>query len=252
MGKNIFSVEGLSVLVTGAARGNGLAMAEAFYNAGAKVCFLDQLEDVISVVRPLDSDRAYALPMSLLSEADCRKAVDLVVEKFSTIDVLLNNLGVTLESSIPYSAEILEKTLTINLKLAFFLSAAAVEKMKVNKNGSIINITSLGAELGFPGNPSYQISKAALRQLSRALAYDYGSFNIRVNNICPGYLKTKMTEKSYADPDKRKARSDHMMLPRWGEPQDLVGPALFLASEASSYITGTDIYVDGGWMAKGL
>ncbi|MDA9772570.1 SDR family oxidoreductase, partial [Amylibacter sp.] len=113
------------------------------------------------------------------------------------------------------------------------------------------NITSLGAELGFPDNPSYQMSKAGLRQLTKALARDWGEFGIRANNICPGYIKTAMTTKSFNDIKLNKQRSDNTLLKRWGEPEDLIGPALFLVSDASSYMTGTDIYVDGGWTANG-
>ena len=123
--------------------------------------------------------------------------------------------------------------------------------MAKNKSGSIINITSLGAELGFPNNPSYQMSKAGLRQLTKALARDWGEFGIRANNIYPGYIKTAMTTKSFNDRKLNNQRSDNTLLKRWGEPEDLIGPALFLVSDASSYMTGTDIYVDGGWTANG-
>ncbi len=119
-------------------------------------------------------------------------------------------------------------------------------------SGSIVNITSLGSELAFPDNPSYQMSKAGLKQLSKSIARDWGAKGIRANNICPGYMKTSMTEKSFNSPELKAARSERMILPRWGEPEDLVGAAIFLLSKASSYITGSDIYVDGGWVAKGL
>jgi NAD(P)-dependent dehydrogenase (short-subunit alcohol dehydrogenase family) len=124
--------------------------------------------------------------------------------------------------------------------------------MSKNKGGSVINITSLGAHLGFPKNPSYQISKAGVRQLTKSLALDWGKKSVRVNNICPGYIKSRMTMKSYKDLNAKKKRLDRMMLDRWGNQEDIVGAAIFLISDASSYITGSDIYVDGGWTAKGL
>jgi NAD(P)-dependent dehydrogenase (short-subunit alcohol dehydrogenase family) len=108
----------------------------------------------------------------------------------------------------------------------------------------------LGAELGFAGNPSYQISKAGLRQMTKALAKDWGAFGIRVNNLCPGYIQTSMTQKSFDDPILHAARKNKTVLGRWGKSEDLVGPAIFLLSEASSYITGTDLYVDGGWTSN--
>ena len=95
------------------------------------------------------------------------------------------------------------------------------------------------------------MSKAGLRQLTKALARDWGEFGIRANNICPGYIKTAMTAKSFNNSKLKNQRSDNTLLKRWGEPEDLIGPALFLVSDASSYMTGTDIYVDGGWTANG-
>ncbi|MBA7589844.1 5-keto-D-gluconate 5-reductase [subsurface metagenome] len=112
--------------------------------------------------------------------------------------------------------------------------------------------SSLGAELGFPNNPSYIASKGGLKQLGKAMAVDLSEYNIRVNNVCPGYFKTDMTRKSYNDPHLREARNKRIMLGRWGNPRDLVGPCIFLASEAAAYITGIDLFVDGGWIAKGL
>jgi NAD(P)-dependent dehydrogenase (short-subunit alcohol dehydrogenase family) len=122
--------------------------------------------------------------------------------------------------------------------------------MAKERTGAIVNITSLGAELGFAGNPSYQISKAGLRQMTKALAKDWGAFGIRVNNLCPGYIQTSMTQKSFDDPILHAARKNKTVLGRWGKSEDLVGPAIFLLSEASSYITGTDLYVDGGWTSN--
>ena len=124
--------------------------------------------------------------------------------------------------------------------------------MSKNKKGSIINITSITSELGFAGNPSYQISKAGLKQSTRAIANDWGDYNIRANNICPGYIKTPMTLKNYKILKKRNQKLKRMIIKRFGNREDLVGSCIFLASDSSSYITGTTLIVDGGWLAKGL
>ena len=105
---------------------------------------------------------------------------------------------------------------------------------------------------GFPDNPAYISSKTGLSGLTRSLAYDYADLGIRVNNLVPGYFKTDMTKKSFDDPSKRKDRETSTLLNRWGNPKELIGPAIFLASNASSYVTGTDLIVDGGWSIKGL
>lgn len=118
--------------------------------------------------------------------------------------------------------------------------------------GSVINITSIGSYLGFPGNPAYIASKGGIRALTKALALDYASKKIRVNNIVPGYIHTPMAEKSYLDEKSNRERLDRMMIKRWGEAEDLVGAAIYLSSDASSYVTGIDLIIDGGWTAKGL
>jgi NAD(P)-dependent dehydrogenase (short-subunit alcohol dehydrogenase family) len=106
--------------------------------------------------------------------------------------------------------------------------------------------------MGFPRNPGYVAAKGGLRMLTKALALDLGCHGIRVNNLAPGYVRTAMTEASHADPVLHGERLRHMILPRWGLPDDLVGAAVFLASDASAYVTGSDLFVDGGWTAKGL
>ena len=124
--------------------------------------------------------------------------------------------------------------------------------IKSKTKGSIINYTSIGAEQGFPNNPAYAASKGAVKQLSKALAVEWGQYGIRVNNIVPGYTATPMNIKSWNDKKLRKMRSEQTVLKRWAKPEEMVGPTIFLASDASSYITGIDLVVDGGWLAKGI
>ena len=132
------------------------------------------------------------------------------------------------------------------------MSLEILRYMKKKRRGSIINITSINAEFGFPNNPAYVASKGGLKLLGKSLARDWGKYGIRINNLGPGYIITKMTEKSFKNKKTRLDRQKNTMLNRWGEPEDLVGPCIFLASDASSYVTGQDIYVDGGWTANGI
>jgi NAD(P)-dependent dehydrogenase (short-subunit alcohol dehydrogenase family) len=120
------------------------------------------------------------------------------------------------------------------------------------KPGSIINITSIGAKQGFPNNPAYGASKGGLSQLTKALACDWAEYGIRVNNVGPGYTVTKMTQTSWNNNEMREARTSRTMMGKWARPEDITGTVLFLASDMASYITGQDIYVDGGWTSKGL
>ena len=119
--------------------------------------------------------------------------------------------------------------------------------MLKRRRGSIINITSINAELGFPRNPAYNASKGGLKMLGKAFAKDWSKFGIRTNNIGPGYIRTEMTSKRFTNKKYRLERQNQTLLGRWGETDDIIGPCIFLASDASSYITGQDLYVDGGW-----
>lgn len=249
---NLFSVEDKVVIITGAARGNGKAIAEGFLFNGAIVYFVDKIEEIIDIVKKTGHRNAHPVICDLANKNSMKELVSEVVSKNNRIDILVNNAGISLSSDDPYAEHLWDETFAINLKAVFILSNLVVDVMKRQRSGSIINITSLGAELGFPGNPSYVASKGGLKQLTKAMARDWAQFNIRVNNICPGYIRTNMTLKSYGNPKLKYERDNRIMLNRWGEPSDLVGPALFLASDASSYITGIDLPVDGGWLSKGL
>ena len=169
------------------------------------------------------------------------------------LDILINNAGVTYTQKFEdYDRDSWYKTLEVNLCSPFFLSQKLLPLLKKSESASIINITSLNAELAFPDNPAYVSSKAALAGLTRSMALDLGQLGIRVNSIAPGYIKTKMTGESYKNPVKRQERSNRTVLGRWGTPNDLLGPLLFLASSMSSYVTGHSLFVDGGWKIRGL
>ena len=141
-------------------------------------------------------------------------------------------------------------TLDANLVAAYRLILAADHLLA--EDASVVLVSSINARLGFPGNPGYVASKGGLTQLARALAVDLAPRRIRVNTLAPGYIRTEMTEASHADPVRRQAREARTIAGRWGEVDDLIGPFLFLASDASRYVTGHELLVDGGWTAKGL
>tara|TARA_R110000824_G_scaffold101386_6_gene240872 strand:- start:7342 stop:8064 length:723 start_codon:yes stop_codon:yes gene_type:complete len=237
---DIFSLEGKVAIVTGASAGNGAAVANGLKEYGAVVFNLD--------IKPGDNKENF-IECDITNKEDLKQIIEYIVDKCGTIDILVNNAGVTYGG---YSDEAWEKTYNVNLKAPYILSKLVAEEMKKNSNGSIINITSLNSELAFPDNPAYVTMKGGLKQLTKALALDLGKHNIRVNNIGPGYMRTNMTKKSWSNPETREERENKTVLQRWGEPCDLVGTAVYLASNASSYVTGQDIYVDGGWLIKGL
>ena len=182
------------------------------------------------------------------------KNFNAVVKKYKKIHSLINCAGVTFPgNSKNYSLKSWDTTLKVNLTAPFVLSQIVGKNMIKNKiKGSIVNITSIGAELAFPENPAYQASKAGLKHLTKALAYDFSKYNIRVNSLAPGYTVTPMNRKSFKNKILKKKRSNQSMLNRWGFPFEIAETAIFLISEKSSFTTGQNFIVDGGWTSKGL
>ena len=181
-------------------------------------------------------------------------AFEKFIREFKRIDVLINCAAITAPTiDLDYPAALWDKTMRINLDTIFFLcKLAGLQMIEQGNGGSIINFTSINATQAMPNNPAYAAAKSGVRQLTKSFAYDWGKYDIRVNNLGPGYTRTPMNKKSLSNPEACKLRADSSMLGRWAEPDEMVGPAIFLASEASSYVTGMDLWVDGGWLSKGI
>jgi 2-deoxy-D-gluconate 3-dehydrogenase len=244
---NPFSVDGHVIVVTGAGRGIGAAISAGLTQAGARVHGAD--------LRFEATDHLHRAAVCDVTDDDSlARLVSDVVEDGGRIDGLVNNAGISLPASDGQSEDNFAQTLSVNTLAPFRLGWLAAREMKPpsGRGGSIVNVTSLGAHRAFPENPSYQASKAALLQLTRAMAVDFADFGVRVNSLCPGYIETAMTSASRDDPVASEARTERTILGRWGRPDDLVGPCQFLLSDASRYVTGIDLPVDGGWLAKGI
>jgi NAD(P)-dependent dehydrogenase (short-subunit alcohol dehydrogenase family) len=242
----LFSLAGKVAVVTGASRGIGFALANGLAAAGASVVAIARSPQPRSLfhgsVRYVSADVSGAVG-ELFAE---------IAAAEGSIDILVNAAGITLPNSSESHTQLanFEQTLKINLSAPFACCIAARPHMR--SGSSIINVTSLNSILGYPENPGYGASKGGLRIMTKALAVDYGLSGIRVNALAPGYIYTDMTQKSFTDPEQHERRRRHTCIGRWGMPEDLVGAAIFLASDASAYVTGQDIFVDGGWSAKGL
>lgn len=244
-GSSLFDLTGRVIVVAGGSRGIGFCLANSLSKTGALVFSIGRS---VGPVAPLNGSASY-LSFDLL--ADANLAMTTIIEKAGRIDGLVNCAGISLpETKAADEMARFRHTIDANLSAAYSSCLAAVPLME--PGSSIVNVTSINSVLGFPGNPGYVSSKGALRMLTRALAVDLGEKGIRVNSLAPGYIRTEMTSKSYADPIENERRRNHTCLGRWGEPEDLVGAAIFLLSDASAYVTGADIFVDGGWTAKGL
>ncbi len=243
-----FSIQDNIIIVTGASRGIGYEIATSLSKLGAKVVGTGRSErkDFFNFdYKSLDLN-------NLESIKQFRKEIE---SEYVKCDGLINCAGVTVPSSpdnIEKNIEAFKETWLTNTYAPYQMVLNLIPLLKKGDLKSIINVTSIGSMTGFPGNPAYVSSKFGLRGLTASLANDLGEHNIRVNNLVPGYFKTAMTEKSYNNPQLKEKRDDRILLGRWGEVEDLVGPSLFLLSKASSYVTGTDIIVDGGWLTKGI
>ena len=246
---DLFSLEGKTALLTGGGRGIGQAIASGLTKAGASVAIFEK-----NIEQNILPDKIKIYTVDLIKHMDLEQHFNDFINDFGAINILINNAGITKSSpSENYSENDWKTTLDINLSSFFLMCQLAGRKMIQQEiGGSIINVTSIGGSQGFPNNPAYCASKGGVRQLTKALALDWGKYGIRVNNLVPGYTHTPMNQKSWEDKNLRQERATHAMLGRWAEPEDMIGAAIFLASDASSYVTGSDLYVDGGWNAKGI
>jgi gluconate 5-dehydrogenase len=242
----LFSLAGRTAVVAGASRGIGAAIATGLAGAGAVVFSCGRSPELLEPAEGV----IYAT-CDVTDEAAFEKVCQTAAETRGRIDAFVFAAGVTFPSaSAPQSLENFAQTISVNLTAAYQTAIIATRWMR--ESSSIVFVTSINSALGFPGNPAYVAAKGGLRLMTKALALDLGPRGIRVNALAPGYIRTSMTESSYANPEQRAARTARTMLGRWGDPSDLVGAAIFLVSDASGYVTGQDLFVDGGWTAKGL
>jgi len=243
---DLFSVEGKNVLITGGSGGIGSELVNGFIKAGAHVVSFDKV--------PSTTNCEQHVLIDLSNKQDIEQVFAEYIELHDRIDVLINCAAVTIPNvSVMYPLESWDSTMNVTLNSVFYMCRlTGLQMRKQGTGGPIINFTSINAAQAMPHNPAYAAAKAGVRHLTKSFAYDFGKYNIRVNNIGPGYTKTKMNTKSLSDPAAYQLRADNSMLGRWANPIEMVGPAIFLASDASSFVTGTDLWVDGGWLSKGM
>jgi 2-deoxy-D-gluconate 3-dehydrogenase len=250
-----FSLKGKVALVTGASRGLGQGLAVGLAEAGADIAGLDYTPDCAQTCAQVEAlgRRFMSLSVDLLkvSAADLAGSVAQVVHTLGRLDILINNAGIIRRTpALDFSEQDWDEVLYINLRSLFFLSQAAARVMKEQGGGKIINVASM---LSFQGGilvPSYTASKSAVAGLTHALANEWAPMGINVNAIAPGYMATDNTAALRADPVRSKAILDRIPVGRWGEPGDLKGIAVLLASDASRYMHGAVVPVDGGWLGR--
>lgn len=244
-----FSLEGHNAIITGSTRGIGLAMAKSFLDAGATVTLCGRKQEGVDgalAELSTSSDRVCGLVAHVGQSESLAALVEAARQRFGTVDVLVNNAGTN-----PYFGPILDsqeaawdKTLDVNLKGPYILSKLVAKQM--TDGGSIINVASIAGLTAFVNQGIYSISKAGLIMLTKVMARELGQQKIRVNAICPGLIKTRLSEAMWSDPKLEKRITSLKALGRIGETEELTGAAIYFASAASSFTTGAVLQVDGG------
>ncbi len=251
-----FSLEGKVAIITGGGRGIGKAIAQGFAKAGAKVAITSRkINDLEDTAKQIQAGGGEALPVQahLGKMEGIQQMVDTVMDKFGRIDILVNNAGASpaMASVLDSEERLWETIMNLNMKGLYFISQRVARIMKAQGGGKIINIASID---GFHPERTvsiYSISKAGVRMITKAFASELAEFNIQVNTIAPGPIHTKMMDSHWIDfsPEEAKkakeAAESMMPMGRIGEPDDIVGAAVYFASDASNYTTGTEIIIDG-------
>ena len=248
-------LEGKVAFISGGSRGMGAEEARLFAREGAKVVIGDVLEDEGQQLAAQIGEaggEALFVALDVTNEAQWQAAVAATVSQFGKLDILVNNAGISDHGTIETTtAEAWDRLMDINAKGVFLGTKVAIPEMRRAGGGSIINISS---QLGIVGvdnsSPQYQASKGAVRLLTKATAVQYAQENIRCNSVHPGPIVTPMTESGRADPDRNRVTLSRIPLGRYGEAEDVAYGVLFLASDESSYMTGSELVIDGGWVAQ--
>jgi NAD(P)-dependent dehydrogenase (short-subunit alcohol dehydrogenase family) len=246
-----FSLDDKTALVTGASRGIGQAIAVALAAAGAHVLLTGRDEAALAETRVMINDSGGSAALHVLDVGD-PASIATCFESFSgRLDILINNAGMEeVRPALDVDPALWDRILNVNLRGSFFCAQAAARRMlAAGRGGAILNLCSLTSEVGVPTAVPYGASKTGLLGMTRALAAEWAPMGIRVNGIGPGYFRTALTESFYADANWEERMLTKIPLGRFGHVDDLMGPAVFLCSDAAAYVTGQVLYVDGGILA---
>ena len=248
----MFDLTGKKAIVTGAGQGMGRSMAEALIGAGATVALIGRGQNVVETCREIDPTGKAALPfLADLSQRDqIHRVFDEVMDAFGgELDILVNNAGIQ-RRHMPedFPIEEWDEVLAVNLNAVWIMAQLAGRVMLAKGSGKIINIASLNSFLGGTTVPAYTAAKSGVAGLTRALSDDWAGRGVNVNAIAPGYIATSLNTALIGNPDREPKILARLPKKRWGEPDDMKGAVIFLASAASDYVTGVTLAVDGGYL----
>lgn len=249
----LFDLKGKTAVITGCDTGIGMGMAIGLASAGANIIgasVVEHANETAAAVQEKGVDFTY-YQVDISDRSALYTFIETVHAQHGKIDILVNNAGIILRKpAAEHPDEYWDKVMSINLDAQFILGREFGKHMLENGGGKIIFTCSLLSFQGGINVPGYTASKSAVAGLVRAFANEWGSRGICVNGIAPGYVATNNTQALREDPERSKSILDRIPAARWGTPKDFMGPVVFLASEASDYVNGTVIFVDGGWMAR--
>ncbi len=250
-----FSLDGRVALVTGGSRGLGRAMARALAGAGADLVLVarhaEALEQAAGEIRRDTGRRCLAVPADVTCDPEVRAMTEQAMEAFGRIDVLVNNAGINIRNPVlDQTEEEFRRVTDVNLVGPFLVARSVGRCMVQRRGGSVINVASMLGLVGLAGRPAYTAAKGALLQLTRTLALEWAPFGVRVNALCPGPFVTEINTVVLEDPQARAFFLERIPLGRWGRPEELGPAAVFLASDAGSFMTGAALVIDGGWTAQ--
>jgi NAD(P)-dependent dehydrogenase (short-subunit alcohol dehydrogenase family) len=251
---DFFSLKGKNAIVTGGNSGLGQAFSTALAKAGANVMAVSIMEDDSETREWIESCgvKYHYFYADITAEGECKRAVDECVNTFGSIDILVNCAGIciNIEDVKKFTRREWDKMVAVNLTAAFEMIHESIQYMIPQRSGKIINIASLFTFLGGQWSPAYAATKHGIAGLTKSMCDELAQFNIQVNAIAPGYFATKLTEKTRSDEKRNSEILSHIPANRWGFLADLMGPCVFLSSDASNYVNGHIFTVDGGYLMR--
>ncbi len=251
MTKKLFDLTGRTIIITGASRGLGKSMAIGVAQHGAHVVITDILDtaDTVEEIKQYD-EQAIGLDVDVTNKKNVDHMVEKTLDLFGSIDVLINNAGILKTADAEtFSEKDWKQVIDVNLTGQFLCAQAVGKQMIKQQSGKIINISSIAGLSGYASSAPYSASKAGVISLTKTLAAEWGKHNVIVNAVCPGVFATDMTDDYLKDEQFQQMIKSNVPLERHAEPDELIGTIVYLASNASDYMTGHSLVIDGGWVA---